>query len=116
MIYSAFNSCYPVFSALRDAAFSNHFSTGSYINYVTQLFISFGIQLLSMKCFLRTYLFGLHKLFCVCRSEVLRIERELEEARSRLTAIRQAKYKKGENSPSDGEQDGFDSFNRYGSL
>jgi len=46
------------------------------------------------------------------RSEVLRIERELEEARSRLTAIRQAKYKqKGENSPSDGEQDGFDSYN-----
>lgn len=48
------------------------------------------------------------------RSEVLRIERELEEARSRLTAIRQAKYKqKGENSPSDGEQEGFDSYNRY---
>lgn len=45
---------------------------------------------------------------------MLRIERELEEARSRLTAIRQAKYKqKGENSPSDGEQDGFDSYNRY---
>ena len=38
------------------------------------------------------------------RSEVLRIERELEEARGRLTAIRQAKYRiKGtEGSDSDG--------------
>jgi len=40
---------------------------------------------------------------CVClhlnRSEVLRIERELEEARQRLVVIRQAKYKaKGDDS------------------
>lgn len=36
------------------------------------------------------------------RSEVLRIEKELEEARGRLTAIRQAKYKnRNELSPSD---------------
>lgn len=42
------------------------------------------------------------------RSEVYRIERELEEARSRLTAIRQAKYKiKG--GESDGETDGYQS-------
>ncbi|XP_063237314.1 talin-1 isoform X2 [Bacillus rossius redtenbacheri] len=45
------------------------------------------------------------------RSEVLRIERQLEEARGRLTAIRQAKYKLkgGETSPSDGETDGYGS-------
>nr|CAD7426625.1 unnamed protein product [Timema monikensis] len=45
------------------------------------------------------------------RSEVLRIERQLEEARGRLTAIRQAKYKikGGETSPSDGETDGYGS-------
>lgn len=47
------------------------------------------------------------------RSEVLRIERELEEARGRLTAIRQAKYK---NRPDladgdgDGEQSGYESY------
>lgn len=35
----------------------------------------------------------------ICRSEVLRIERELEEARQRLVVIRQAKYKtKGDGS------------------
>lgn len=52
------------------------------------------------------------------RSEVLRIERELEEARSRLTAIRQAKYKmKGGDSPSDTEAElyGTSTFNRYDS-
>ncbi|KAK7790683.1 hypothetical protein R5R35_008203 [Gryllus longicercus] len=48
------------------------------------------------------------------RSEVLRIEKQLEEARSRLTAIRQAKYRKkggtgGETSPSDGDTDGYGS-------
>lgn len=32
-------------------------------------------------------------LISLLRSEVLRIEKELEEARGRLTAIRQAKYK-----------------------
>lgn len=51
------------------------------------------------------------------RSEVLRIERELEEARGRLTAIRQAKYKLkegGATSPSDGEGDSYESYNnRY---
>lgn len=31
--------------------------------------------------------------YFVNRSEVLRIERQLEEARGKLTAIRQAKYK-----------------------
>ncbi|EZA56621.1 talin-1 isoform X2 [Ooceraea biroi] len=49
------------------------------------------------------------------RSEVLRIERELEEARGRLTAIRQAKYK---NRPDladgdgdvTGEQSGYESY------
>lgn len=42
------------------------------------------------------------------RSEVFRIERQLEEARGRLTAIRQAKYKlKG--GESDGETDGYQS-------
>lgn len=47
------------------------------------------------------------------RSEVLRIERELEEARGRLTAIRQAKYK---NRPDladgdgDAEQSGYESY------
>lgn len=48
------------------------------------------------------------------RSEVLRIERELEEARSRLAAIRQAKYKKNPDSTSDHETDndqsGYESF------
>lgn len=45
------------------------------------------------------------------RSEVLRIERQLEEARGRLTAIRQAKYKMkgGDASASDGETDGYGS-------
>lgn len=42
------------------------------------------------------------------RSEVLRIERELEEARNRLTAIRKAKYEKGEQ-PSDTENEGYGS-------
>lgn len=45
------------------------------------------------------------------RSEVLRIEKELEEARNRLTAIRQAKYKlKGDGSVYETESDSFDSF------
>jgi talin len=45
------------------------------------------------------------------RSEVLRIERQLEEARGRLTAIRQAKYKMkgGDISASDTEPDGYGS-------
>lgn len=44
------------------------------------------------------------------RTEVLRIERQLEEARGRLTAIRQAKYKKGgDTSASDTEPDGYGS-------
>lgn len=46
------------------------------------------------------------------RSEVLRIERQLEEARGRLTAIRQAKYKLkegGDGSASDTEPETFDS-------
>lgn len=45
------------------------------------------------------------------RSEVLRIERQLEEARGRLTAIRQAKYKMkgGDTSASDTEPDGYGS-------
>ncbi|EEB19421.1 Talin-2, putative [Pediculus humanus corporis] len=47
------------------------------------------------------------------RSEVFRIERQLEEARSRLTAIRQAKYKlKGGDSDveTDGYQSGYESY------
>ena len=45
------------------------------------------------------------------RSEVLRIERQLEEARGRLTAIRQAKYKMkgGDTSASDTEPEGYGS-------
>lgn len=45
------------------------------------------------------------------RSEVLRIERQLEEARGRLAAIRQAKYKTkgGDTSASDTEPDGYGS-------
>ncbi|KAJ8686379.1 hypothetical protein QAD02_022173, partial [Eretmocerus hayati] len=39
------------------------------------------------------------------RSEVLRIERELEEARGRLTAIRQAKYRNRNDGSSDAEQE-----------
>lgn len=43
------------------------------------------------------------------RSEVLRIEKELEEARNRLTAIRQAKYKvRGDGSVYEVESDSFD--------
>lgn len=44
------------------------------------------------------------------RSDVLRIERELEEARSRLTAIRRAKYRgEGGDSDADGYLSGYDS-------
>jgi hypothetical protein len=44
------------------------------------------------------------------RSDVLRYERQLEEARGRLAAIRQAKYKKGgDTSASDTEPDGYGS-------
>lgn len=43
------------------------------------------------------------------RSEVLRIERELEEARHRLAAIRRAKYQGGADSDVDGYQSGYDS-------
>lgn len=43
------------------------------------------------------------------RSEVLRIERELEEARSRLTAIRRAKYRGEGDSDADGYMSGYDS-------
>lgn len=56
------------------------------------------------------------KHFLFFRSEVLRIERELEEARGRLTAIRQAKYKnRGDYSESDtdADQSGYESgYNR----
>ncbi|XP_076659922.1 talin_middle and talin-RS domain-containing protein rhea isoform X2 [Halictus rubicundus] len=47
------------------------------------------------------------------RSEVLRIERELEEARGRLTAIRQAKYKNRPDmadTDNEGEQSGYESY------
>ncbi|XP_014474910.1 PREDICTED: talin-1 isoform X3 [Dinoponera quadriceps] len=46
------------------------------------------------------------------RSEVLRIERELEEARGRLTAIRQAKYKNRPDLADDGEldQSGYEGY------
>lgn len=47
------------------------------------------------------------------RSEVLRIERELEEARGRLTAIRQAKYKNRPDlagTDTEAEQSGYDSY------
>lgn len=48
------------------------------------------------------------------RSEVLRIERELEEARGRLTAIRQAKYKNrpdlADGDGGDVEQSGYESY------
>ncbi|XP_066588503.1 talin-1 isoform X2 [Prorops nasuta] len=46
------------------------------------------------------------------RSEVLRIERELEEARGRLTAIRQAKYKNRPetDTDTDAEQSGYESY------
>ncbi|XP_048267474.1 talin-1 isoform X3 [Bombus terrestris] len=50
------------------------------------------------------------------RSEVLRIERELEEARGRLTAIRQAKYKNRPDltdTDTDAEQSGYESTTRY---
>ena len=43
------------------------------------------------------------------RSEVLRIERELEEARSRLTAIRRAKYRSDGDSDAEGYMSGYDS-------
>lgn len=44
------------------------------------------------------------------RSDVLRIERELEEARSRLTAIRRAKYRgEGGDSDVEGYMSGYDS-------
>lgn len=53
------------------------------------------------------------------RSEVLRIERQLEEARGRLTAIRQAKYKRtgagsgGEDTGDEGGYgSGYESFTR----
>ncbi|XP_051170651.1 talin-1 isoform X3 [Leptopilina boulardi] len=48
------------------------------------------------------------------RSEVLRIERELEEARGKLTAIRQAKYKNRtdiSDTDTDADQSGYDSYN-----
>lgn len=48
------------------------------------------------------------------RSEVLRIERELEEARGRLTAIRQAKYKPradtSDDAETDADQSGYESY------
>ncbi|KZC14530.1 Talin-1 [Dufourea novaeangliae] len=47
------------------------------------------------------------------RTEVLRIERELEEARGRLTAIRQAKYKNRPDltdTDNEGEQSGYESY------
>ncbi|XP_012276723.1 talin-1 isoform X2 [Orussus abietinus] len=50
------------------------------------------------------------------RSEVLRIERELEEARGRLTAIRQAKYKNRpdasflSDTDNDADQSGYESY------
>lgn len=47
------------------------------------------------------------------RSEVLRIEKELEEARGRLTAIRQAKYKNRSDlsdTENDADQSGYDSY------
>ncbi|XP_047524858.1 talin-1 isoform X1 [Pieris napi] len=48
------------------------------------------------------------------RSEVLRIEKELEEARGRLTAIRQAKYKlRGDTSGDDTDTDGQDVQHRF---
>ncbi|KAF5290986.1 hypothetical protein FQA39_LY14517 [Lamprigera yunnana] len=43
------------------------------------------------------------------RSEVLRIERQLEEARGKLTAIRQAKYKLRGGDTSGDDTDGYDS-------
>lgn len=45
--------------------------------------------------------------FLIFRSEVFRIERELEEARSRLTAIRQAKYKLRGYDTSGDDTDGY---------
>ena len=48
------------------------------------------------------------------RSEVLRIERELEEARNRLTAIRQAKYKlRGDGSVYEDDSDVPDGISVY---
>lgn len=47
------------------------------------------------------------------RSEVLRIEKELEEARGRLTAIRQAKYKnrnESSDTENDNEQNNYDNY------
>lgn len=43
----------------------------------------------------------------LCRSEVLRIERQLEEARGKLTAIRQAKYKLRGGDTSGEDTDGY---------
>ncbi|XP_046398722.1 talin-1 isoform X1 [Ischnura elegans] len=48
------------------------------------------------------------------RSEVLRKERELEEARGRLTAIRQAKYRFKGSGPSDGGATSSDTENEAG--
>lgn len=47
------------------------------------------------------------------RSEVLRVERELEEARGRLTAIRQAKYRNRydySDTDTDADQSGYDTY------
>lgn len=46
-------------------------------------------------------------LFFLFRSEVLRIERQLEEARGKLTAIRQAKYKLKSGDTSGEDTDGY---------
>lgn len=43
----------------------------------------------------------------IFRSEVLRIERQLEEARGKLTAIRQAKYKLRGGDTSGEDTDGY---------
>lgn len=55
--------------------------------------------LLSMVCYFLKFVFG--------RSEVLRIERQLEEARGKLTAIRQAKYKLRGGDTSGEDTDGY---------
>ena len=66
------------------------------------------IQHLLYSCYLHRMVGGIAQEIDA-RSEVLRIERELEEARSRLTAIRRAKYRGEGDSDADGYMSGYDS-------
>jgi len=70
-------------------------------NYLIQNFIIYPNSQVIVLYVYNQQLFTIISVFCLYlnRSEVLRIERELEEARQRLVVIRQAKYKaKGDDS------------------